>query len=77
MGDVPGVVRRIAEALCEKPDEIEISEYDKGKYRYVQLEVADEDMGRMIGREGRVANAIRALLDIAPDDKQWRLEIKD
>jgi len=73
--DVPGLVRYIARTLADQPDAVEVSIAGDGKSRTVQLRLAPDDMGRVIGREGRVANAIRALLSEASDEHDWRLEI--
>lgn len=77
MADIPGLVRSIIETLADDPDAIEISEKSRGKVHVVQLKVSQADMGRIIGREGRVANAVRAVLDAAPGDERWKLEIVD
>jgi predicted RNA-binding protein YlqC (UPF0109 family) len=55
----------IAKSLVDDPMEVVVSEEmrDRG-YRY-QLSVAEEDMGRVIGKGGRVANAMRTLLRVA------------
>ncbi len=73
--DVPGLVTYIARTLADQPDEVEISEYSRGRQRIVHLKVAPDDMGRIIGREGRVANAVRTLLAIVPGEARWRLEV--
>ena len=73
--DVPGLVTYIAQTLADQPDEVEISEYSRGRQRIVHLKVAPDDMGRIIGREGRVANAVRTLLAIVPGEARWRLEV--
>ena len=75
--DIPELVATIARALADNPDEVRVSETTKGRQHIVQLTVAPEDMGRVIGRDGRVANAIRSLLSAAVDDEQWGLEIVD
>jgi len=77
MADVPGLVRYLAEALTEQQDAIEVSEVSDGRNATVQLKVAPDDMGRIIGRDGRVANAIRNLIHAADDEARWRLEILD
>ena len=78
MADIPELVRYIAEALTDQPEAIAVSETRDGRTATVHLEVAPDDMGRIIGREGRVANAIRSVLKAAADDEaRWRLEIVD
>jgi predicted RNA-binding protein YlqC (UPF0109 family) len=75
--DIPALVAYVARSLADEPDAVEVSETVRGRDRVVQLKVSEADMGRVIGREGRVANAIRALLRAAPGDERWRLEILD
>jgi predicted RNA-binding protein YlqC (UPF0109 family) len=77
MADIPELVKYIAQGLAEHPDEVEVSEFTKGRLQYVRLRVASDDMGRVIGREGRVANAIRVIIKAAADEESWNLEIAD
>lgn len=77
MADIVGLVRYLAETLTEQPEAIVIEEIRDGRTVTVQLKVDPDDMGRIIGREGRVANAIRNLLHAADDESRWRLEIVD
>ena len=54
----------IAKALVENPDEVEvIQEEEEGKI-VLKLKVADEDKGRIIGKRGRIAESIRAILRV-------------
>ena len=57
--DIPGLVEYVARALADDPDSVEVSEAQRGRNKVVVLKVGEADMGRVIGREGRVANAIR------------------
>lgn len=75
--DMPELVRTIVQALADQPDAIAVTELDRGRMKVIQLKVSSEDLGRVIGRDGRVANAIRALLDAAPGHDRWKLEIVD
>ena len=77
MTDIPELVAYIARALAEHPEQVEVSETSRGRQKIVRLKVADDDMGRVIGREGRVANAIRAIMDATADGERWGLEIAD
>lgn len=58
-------VERIVKALVNDADTIEVSEHADGKNVRIELRVADADMGRIIGREGRTVKAIRSLLYMA------------
>jgi predicted RNA-binding protein YlqC (UPF0109 family) len=75
--DIPELVAYIARSLSDDPDSVEVTEETRGRQNIVHLKVSDDDMGRIIGRDGRVANAIRSLLRAAPGDARWRLEIAD
>jgi predicted RNA-binding protein YlqC (UPF0109 family) len=55
-------VERIVKALVGEPDAVEVSEHTDGKNVRIELRVAESDMGRIIGREGRTVKAIRSLL---------------
>ena len=59
-----GLVEYIARSLVEKPDEITIAESHGRSGVSIRLHVAPDDMGRMIGKDGRIANAIRALIRV-------------
>lgn len=63
------LVRYIAENLVNDPSKVELSTRKKGRNVIVELHVAPDDMGRVIGKGGRVANAIRALLRAASDER--------
>ena len=63
----------IARALVSNPDAIKVHEVDDG--RTIELETDPDDRGRVIGRQGRVAKAMRALL--ATSGARHRLEIVD
>ena len=68
------LVEYIAKALVEEPDEVEVTETDDGT---LELHVADQDRGKVIGRKGRTAHAIRALLTAAARDEHVSLDILD
>jgi predicted RNA-binding protein YlqC (UPF0109 family) len=57
----------IARALVEKPAEVEVTQARSGSRVRLELKVAKDDMGRVIGKNGRVANAIRVLLRVAAE----------
>jgi predicted RNA-binding protein YlqC (UPF0109 family) len=69
------LVEYIAKALVENPDEVSVKEMHGGRATVLELHVDQRDMGRVIGKDGRVANAIRTLVRIAATDKHVVLEI--
>lgn len=60
------LVQYIAENLVNSPEEVSVKRKDTGRSVVLELSVASSDMGRVIGRNGRVANSIRALLRAMP-----------
>jgi uncharacterized protein len=57
----------ISKSLVDHPEEVVVDEVRHGNRVTLELSVAKEDMGRVIGRNGRVANAIRVLLRVAAE----------
>jgi len=62
---VKELVEYIAKSLVENPTAVRVTEHLRRGAVVIELHVAPADMGRVIGKEGRVANAIRALLRVA------------
>jgi hypothetical protein len=73
------LIEYIARSLVDDPTQVYVSQRKQGGTTQVQLEVAKADMGRVIGRSGRVANAMRALLKVAAarQHKRAQLNIAD
>jgi hypothetical protein len=71
------LVEYVAKALVEHPDEVEVKQSRQGNRVHLELRVAKDDMGRVIGKSGRVANAIRALVRVAAerDGQQVTLDV--
>ena len=71
------LVEIIAKSLVDHPDAVVVNEIDKEQSIVLELKVADEDMGKVIGKQGRIAKAIRTVLKAAAtkDDKRVVLEI--
>ena len=67
----------IVKSIVAEPDAIKISEENSDDGLLIKLEVAPDDKGRIIGRQGRVAQALRTLLRVkaAKEDTRVRLEI--
>jgi predicted RNA-binding protein YlqC (UPF0109 family) len=73
------LVEFIAKSLVENPDQVEVRESQNGNRVRLELNVAKEDMGRVIGKNGRVANSIRTMLRVAAerDGKQATLDVME
>lgn len=65
MSDMKDLVEYIAKSIATDPDAVVVKERENRNYANYRLLVAQEDMGRVIGKQGRMANAIRALLSVA------------
>ncbi|MCY4387923.1 MAG: KH domain-containing protein [Desulfurellaceae bacterium] len=59
------LVAYLARALVNNPDEVEVSEIQGETAAILELRVAKEDLGRIIGKQGRTAKSIRTLLNAA------------
>ena len=57
----------IAKALVENTDQVEVTQSRQGHRVRLELRVSKDDMGRVIGKNGRVANAVRILLRVAAE----------
>lgn len=73
------LIEYVARSLVDDPTQVEVYQRKKGDSAEISLQVAKEDMGRVIGRNGRVANAIRILLQVAAtrDGKRAFLRISE
>jgi hypothetical protein len=59
------LITRIAKALVDNPDQVEVSEVEGNQTSVLELKVAKEDLGKVIGKEGRNARAMRTILGAA------------
>jgi len=59
------LIEYIAKAIVDSPDDVRVREEEQGDTVIYYLEVAEPDMGKVIGKQGRIANAMRALLKVA------------
>lgn len=73
------LIEYIAKSLVDEPDEVRVTEHDDHGRIIIHLDVADDDVGRVIGRDGRIATAMRSLIKVAAirEDVRVGLEIGD
>ena len=73
------LIHYIATALVDNPDQVQVSETEQDDTIIVELTVAQEDLGKVIGKQGRTARAMRSLLSAAAGkiNKRSRLEIME
>ena len=64
-GDVRALVEQVAKALVDEPGQVSVSQVEEGSETVLELTVAPNDLGRVIGRQGRTARALRTLLGAA------------
>lgn len=71
------LVEIIAKALVDNPEEVVVTEKEEGKNVTIELHVAPSDMGKVIGKQGRIAKTIRTIVKAASskDDKRVDVEI--
>mgnify|MGYP003338406508 CR=1 FL=1 len=70
------LVEVIARALVSKPDEVNVTEEIDGKNIVVKLRVADEDIGKIIGKSGRIAKALRTVVKAAAIKQNLRVTVE-
>ncbi|HSH03971.1 MAG TPA: KH domain-containing protein [Anaerolineae bacterium] len=58
------LVEYIVKSLVDSPEEVHITELHEGRSTILELQVAEADMGRVIGKQGRVVNAIRKIIQV-------------
>lgn len=69
----------VARSLVDNPDEVHVSTFERDQSTVIELEVAEADLGKVIGRQGRTARALRTLLSAAGQNtrRRYTLDILD
>ena len=70
------LVEVIAKALVDNPDEVVVTEKGSGKNFTVELHVAADDMGKVIGKQGRIAKAIRSVVKAASSKENIKADVE-
>ena len=70
------ILQTIIESLVEEKDKIQINEVEGEKSTVFEIKVAPSDMGRVIGKEGRIAKAIRTIFKAVGSKEQKRVTIE-
>lgn len=78
-GSVKDLVTLIAQRLVDNPDSVSVGEISTGQIMVLELRVAKTDIGKVIGRQGRTAQALRTIINAASarDKKRAVLEIME
>lgn len=66
----------LAKALVEQPEKVTINVVEKEKSTLIELKVAPEDMGKVIGKQGRIARAIRTVVKAAATRHKKRVTVE-
>lgn len=70
------LVEYLARSLVEHPDQVAVEEFEEDGELVVELRVAEDDVGRVIGREGRVAKALRTIARAAGARQDRRVTVE-
>ncbi len=65
MGKLKELIEQIAKALVDNPDAVQVKEIEGEQTVVIELKVAKEDLGKVIGKQGRTARAMRTILSAA------------
>ena len=78
MQDFSTVLGNMVKSIVDNPDKVVVTEYIEGDEVMLTLNVAEEDMGMVIGKRGKIAKAIRTIMKTVAklDDKKVTVEIK-
>ncbi len=75
MSRASAVVEAVARALADRPDSVKVTERESRGQLLVELTMAAGDMGRVIGRQGRTAQAVRTLASLAAEMDGQRVSV--
>ncbi|MBN2221622.1 MAG: KH domain-containing protein [Vallitaleaceae bacterium] len=70
------LVEVIAKALVDHPEAVNVREVDGEKSKVLELKVAPEDMGKVIGKQGRIAKAIRTVVKAAAVQADSKIDVE-
>lgn len=70
------LLEHIARALVDEPDQVSVKEVESDRLIVLELRVADNDMGKVIGKQGRIAKAIRTVVNAAAVKENKRVVVE-
>jgi predicted RNA-binding protein YlqC (UPF0109 family) len=75
--DIPALMTLVAKALVDAPEEVGVEAFDENGQIVLELQVAENEVGKIIGRQGRMARSLRTILGAAAGKtgKRYQLEI--
>jgi predicted RNA-binding protein YlqC (UPF0109 family) len=76
MVDAKDLLELMAKALVDKPEVVDVKESEEGESTVLELHVDPEDVGKIIGKQGRTVRALRTILDAAGQKFERRYEVE-
>lgn len=70
------IVEVIAKALVDRPEAVKVSEKEDERQTLIELHVAEDDMGKVIGKQGRIAKALRTLVKAAATREEKKVTVE-
>ncbi len=70
------LIKYIAQSLVDNPEQVKVEEVEGSQTSVLELQVAKEDMGKVIGKQGRTAHAIRTILNAASGKVKKRMVLE-
>ena len=70
------IVEVIAKALVDRPEAVEVSEKEDERQTLIELHGAEDDMGKVIGKQGRIAKAMRTLVKAAATREEKKVSVE-
>ncbi|WP_294157014.1 KH domain-containing protein [uncultured Selenomonas sp.] len=70
------LVEVIAKALVDRPEAVKVSEKEDERQTLIELHVAEDDMGKVIGKQGRIAKALRTLVKAAATREEKKVTVE-
>ncbi|RRJ86103.1 RNA-binding protein [Gulosibacter macacae] len=70
-------LEHIVRGIVDRPDDVRVDARDSARGEVLVVHVHSEDLGRVIGRQGRTAKALRTLIQALADDRRVRVDVAD
>ena len=75
-GNAQALIQQVAKALVDEPDRVSVEQVEEEGVSVLELQVAEKDLGKVIGKQGRTARAMRTLLSAAGVKLHMRFELE-